>query len=67
MTDNLLKLRLTMTSVICIGIYVVGFGYPVVPIGTARIRVQISTAHRMEDIDHAVEAFIEVGKKHGVI
>jgi len=39
------------------GIYVIAFSHPVVPEGTARIRVQLSAAHRLEDIDRAVEAF----------
>jgi glycine C-acetyltransferase len=49
------------------GIYVVGFFYPVVPRGTARIRVQISAAHEKHHIDKAIEAFAKVGKKLGVI
>src|SRR5690606_451933 len=44
------------------GIYVIGFVYPVVPKGKARIRVQLSAAHTNEQIDQAVEAFIKVGK-----
>ncbi|MCB0664949.1 MAG: glycine C-acetyltransferase, partial [Saprospiraceae bacterium] len=49
------------------GIYVIGFFYPVVPKGKARIRVQISAAHEAEDIEKAVTAFSTVGKKLGVI
>jgi len=49
------------------GIYVVGFFFPVVPKGKARIRVQISAAHEMEHLDKAIKAFIKVGKKHKVI
>ncbi len=49
------------------GIYVIGFFYPVVPKGQARIRVQLSAAHTKEQIDRAVEAFIKVGKEFGVI
>lgn len=49
------------------GIYVVGFFYPVVPKGTARIRVQLSAAHESHHIDKAVEAFTKVGKQLGVI
>lgn len=49
------------------GIYVIGFYYPVVPKGQARIRVQISAGHDQEHLDRAIEAFIEVGKELGVI
>lgn len=49
------------------GIYVIGFSFPVVPRGKARIRVQISAAHDPEQIDTAVEAFTKVGRKLGVI
>jgi len=48
------------------GIYVIGFAYPVVPKGQARIRVQLSAAHSDADIDRAVEAFTLVGKELGV-
>ena len=49
------------------GIYVIGFSFPVVPKGQARIRVQLSAAHDREHVDRAIEAFTTVGKKHGVI
>lgn len=49
------------------GIYVIGFSYPVVPKGQARIRVQLSAAHDKSHIDKAIEAFIKIGKKHKVI
>lgn len=49
------------------GIYVIGFSYPVVPKGQARIRVQISAAHEQEHLDKAIEAFTKVGRKMGVI
>jgi glycine C-acetyltransferase len=49
------------------GVYVVGFSYPVVPHGQARIRVQLSAAHAPEDVAHAVEAFIRVGRQRGVL
>ncbi len=49
------------------GIFVIGFSYPVVPKGEARIRVQISAAHTFEQIDRAVAAFAKVGKKLGVV
>jgi glycine C-acetyltransferase len=49
------------------GIYVVGFSYPVVPKGLARIRTQMSAAHEPEHIDRAIAAFGEVGKTLGVI
>jgi glycine C-acetyltransferase len=49
------------------GIYVIGFFYPVVPKGQARIRVQISAGHDREQLDRAIEAFTTVGKEMGVI
>ncbi|MCA9640515.1 MAG: glycine C-acetyltransferase [Polyangiaceae bacterium] len=49
------------------GIYVIGFSYPVVPKGEARIRVQLSAVHTPEQIDQAVEAFTAVGREVGVI
>jgi glycine C-acetyltransferase len=48
------------------GIYVIGFSYPVVPQGQARIRIQCSAAHSPEMIDRAIEAFAAVGKELGV-
>lgn len=49
------------------GIYVIGFVYPVVPKGKARIRVQLSAAHTPEQIDKAANAFIKIGKNLGII
>ena len=49
------------------GIYVIGFCYPVVPKGKARIRVQLSAAHSFEEIDLAVEAFVKVGTELKII
>ncbi|MCI5061105.1 MAG: glycine C-acetyltransferase [Alphaproteobacteria bacterium] len=49
------------------GIYVVGFSFPVVPEGKARIRTQMSCAHEKEHLDKAIEAFIEVGRALGVL
>jgi glycine cleavage system protein P-like pyridoxal-binding family len=49
------------------GIYVIGFYYPVVPKGLARIRVQISAAHEREHLDKCVAAFTKVGKELGVL
>jgi glycine C-acetyltransferase len=49
------------------GIYVVGFFYPVVAKGKARIRVQISAGHEQHHLDKAIAAFIKVGKELGVI
>lgn len=49
------------------GIYVIGFFYPVVPKGKARIRVQLSAGHEFDHIDKAIAAFTKVGKKLGVI
>ena len=49
------------------GIYVIGFYYPVVPRGQARIRVQLSAAHEKHHLDKAIEAFTKIGKKYNVI
>src|SRR5689334_9585575 len=49
------------------GIYVIGFFYPVVPKGQARIRVQISAAHEPEHLDKAINAFTKIGKELGVL
>ncbi|MCU0687650.1 MAG: glycine C-acetyltransferase [Polyangiaceae bacterium] len=49
------------------GVYVIGFSYPVVPKGEARIRVQLSAAHEPEHVDRAVDAFTRVGQKLGLI
>ena len=57
MSENLLEL----------GIYVIGFFFPVVPKGEARIRVQLSAAHSTENILQALRAFEKVGRELGVI
>ncbi|GMH80905.1 hypothetical protein TL16_g08743 [Triparma laevis f. inornata] len=49
------------------GIFVIGFSYPVVPHGAARIRVQLSASHSMEEVQRTVDGFIEVGKELGVV
>jgi len=49
------------------GVYVIGFSYPVVPKGQARIRVQMSAAFGREELDRALEAFARAGRRHGVV
>jgi glycine C-acetyltransferase len=48
-------------------VYVIGFSFPVVPKGRARIRTQMSAAHTSEQIDRAVDAFARVGRSLGII
>ena len=48
------------------GVYVIGFSYPVVPLGKARIRTQISAAHSQEDLQFAISAFAKVKQELGV-
>ncbi len=62
------KLSQTMANMLLEeGIYVIGFFFPVVPKGKARIRVQLSAAHSMEDLDKAISAFKKVGASLNVI
>jgi glycine C-acetyltransferase len=62
------KLSQTMADQLLLeGIYVIGFFYPVVPKDKARIRVQLSAAHSIGNLDKAIDAFIKVGKKLGII
>jgi glycine C-acetyltransferase len=49
------------------GIYVIGFSFPVVPRGAARIRVQLSAAHEMAHLDKAVDAFVRIGEKYDIL
>jgi glycine C-acetyltransferase len=48
------------------GVYVIGFSFPVVPKGQARIRTQVSAAHTHQDLDFAVEKFAEVSRELGL-
>jgi len=62
------RLAVVMASeLLAEGIYVIGFSYPVVPLGKARIRVQISAAHESAHLDRAVQAFTRVARRLGVI
>jgi glycine C-acetyltransferase len=49
------------------GVFVTGFGYPVVPQGQARLRCQISAAHTRADLDFALQAFARVGRALGLV
>ncbi len=59
--------QLTASALLDEGVYVIGFSYPVVPKGEARIRVQLSAAHSKADIEFAVDAFHRVGKRLGIV
>ncbi|WP_017787000.1 glycine C-acetyltransferase [Aeromonas dhakensis] len=62
------KLAAEMASrMLAAGIYVVGFSFPVVPKGLARIRTQMSAAHTREQLDQAIDAFIRIGRELGII
>ncbi len=64
--DEKLAIRMA-DELLAEGIYVIGFTFPVVPRGKARIRVQISAGHSTEQVDEAIAAFTKVGKRLGVI
>jgi glycine C-acetyltransferase len=49
------------------GVYVVGFFFPVVPKGQARIRTQLSAAHEKEHLDRGIQAFVQVGRKYDIL
>ncbi len=49
------------------GVFVTGFGYPVVPEGTARVRVQMSAAHEPVHLERALAAFVDVGRAAGLV
>ena len=62
------KLALTMADeLLKEGVYVIGFSFPVVPRGKARIRVQLSAAHSPEDVEAAIAAFVKVGRRLKVV
>jgi glycine C-acetyltransferase len=54
-------------KLLALGVYVIGFSYPVVPMGKARIRTQMSAGHDRAQIDRAIESFITVGREFGVV
>ena len=61
------KLAQAMASeLLAEGVYAIGFSYPVVPRGKARIRVQLSAAHSEENVDFALAAFARVGARLGI-
>jgi glycine C-acetyltransferase len=64
--DTALAIRMSQ-ELLAEGVYVSGFGFPVVPKGEARLRAQISAAHTLEELETAIEAIARVGARHGVI
>jgi len=65
--DDRLAIEFGVEMIEKYGIYVVGFVFPVVPLGQSRIRVQISAAHSTEDLDFAIEKFRQIGKEKKII
>jgi glycine C-acetyltransferase len=61
------KAQTLSAALLALGIYVIGFFYPVVPKDQARIRVQVSAAHEREHLDRAVTAFTEAGKRLAIV
>jgi glycine C-acetyltransferase len=55
------------SRMLAMGVYVIGFSFPVVPEGQARIRTQMSAGHEPEHVDRAIDAFVTVGRELGVI
>ena len=66
-TNTIQALQSMANKLLAEGIYVIGFSFPVVPKGQARIRTQMSAAHEPEHIDRAVAAFAKVGRELNVI
>ena len=67
MVYDAVKAQALAARLLELGVYVVGFFFPVVPKGQARIRTQMSAAHSRADLDHAIAAFTKVGRELGVI
>jgi len=64
--DEVAAARLS-AKLVELGVYAVSFSFPVVPRGTARIRTQLSAAHTLEDLDFAVDTFVEARKTLAVV
>ena len=62
-----LALHVAAAALLDEGVFVTGFSYPVVPMGKARIRTQLSAGHSAEHIDRAIAAFTRVGQRLGVV
>ena len=67
MTGDAVKAQELAAELMQHGVYVTAFSFPVVPQGMARVRTQMSAAHSREQLEHAIEAFIEVGKQLSLI
>jgi glycine C-acetyltransferase len=67
MVHDAVKAQALSARLLELGVYAVGFFYPVVPKGQARIRTQMSAAHTREHLDRAIDAFTRIGRELGVI